>query len=256
MHRILAVGITACMWAGLPCMCWANQTAKLDVKLTPERLGAGTTIVFGFQIAGSSGEVPSPLTEIDLRYPANLGIGTSGLGLESCRRARLEALGPDGCPTDSQMGYGSALVEVPFGPDIIHETATTRTFSAPVSNGHLALLFYADGESPIDAQLVFPATIATAPAPFGGSLNTSLPLVPTLPETPDAAVVQLSSTIGPLHLTYYEQVRNKQRVAYTPKGIVLPRSCPRGGFPFAATFSFEDGTRANAATRVACPHAR
>lgn len=255
MHRLLALAAAACVCACLPGAAWASQTAKLDVKLTPERLGAGTTIVFGFKIAGPSGQVPSPLTEIDLRYPADLGISTSGLGFESCLPATLEALGPEGCPADSRMGYGSALVEVPFGPEVIHETATTQAFMAPVTNGRLALLFYADGQSPISAQLVFPAVIAPAPAPFGGSLNTTLPLVPSVPEAPDAAVVRLRSTIGPLNLTYYEKVRGRF-VGYKPKGIVLPRTCPRGGFPFAADFSFQDRTGTTAATRVPCPGRR
>ncbi len=255
MHRVLALTTVACVCAFLSGTAWAVQTAKLDVRLTPERLGAGTTIVFGFQITGAKGGVPSPLTEINLQYPANLGIGTSGLGIESCLPATLEALGPGGCPADSRMGFGSALVEVPFGPIIVHETATTETFSAPVSNGQLALLFYANGEEPISTQLVFPAVVATAPPPFGGSLNTTLPPVQSVPEAPDAAVVRLNSTIGPLNLTYYEQIRGR-RVPYNPKGIVLPKSCPRGGFPFAANFSFQNGSRTRATTSVACPGRR
>ncbi len=252
MYRIPVLTAAVCLCACLPSAGWARQTAKLDVTLKPDKPGAGTTIAFGFQITGARGRVPSPLTGIDLRYPANLGIGSSGLGLESCLPATLETFGPEGCPADSQMGYGSALVEVPFGPEVIHETARTRTFSAPVSKGRLALLFYAEGESPIYAQLVFPATVETALPPYGGSLNTTLPLVPSVPEAPDAAVVRLRSTIGPLNLTYYEQVHGK-RVAYTPKGIVLPKNCPRDGFPFAADFNFADGTRASARTSVPCP---
>ncbi len=153
------------------------------------------------------------------------------------------------------MGYGSALVEVPFGPLVVDETATTRTYSAPVSNGRLALLFYAEGESPIYAQLVFPAIVDTAAPPFGGSLNTTLPLVTSVPEAPDAAVVRLHSTIGPLNLTYHERVHGR-RVSYTPKGIMLPKSCPRGGFPFAVSFTFQDGTSTTATSNVPCPSRR
>jgi hypothetical protein len=250
--RRFALALTVCICAGLPGIASAAQTARLDVKLTPERLGAGTTIIFGFQINGGNGKVPSPLTEIDLSYPANLGVGTSGLGFDTCPQAKLEAQGPEGCPADSRMGYGSALVEVPFGPLVIRETATIRAFSAPVTNGRLALLFYASGESPIYAQLVFPAVIENAQAPFGGSLNTTLPLVPSVPEAPDAAVVRLRATIGPLNLTYYEKVRGRS-VGYQPRGIVLPRTCPRGGFPFSASFSFQDGAHARATATVPCP---
>ncbi len=251
MHRTIIPIVAVCAWACLSSMAWAARTTKLEVTLTPDRLGAGTTIVFDVQIGSNDEGMPSPLTGIALRYPSDLGIGASGLGLETCQLAALDAFGPQACPADSQMGYGSALVEVPFGPELVQETARTRTFSAPVSKGHLALLFYAEGETPISAQLVFPAVVATAPPPFGGSLDTTLPLVPSFPEGPDAAVVRLRSTIGPLNLTYYEQVRGK-RVAYTPKGIVLPKQCPPGGFPFAADFSFEDGSNASAASNVPC----
>jgi hypothetical protein len=54
------------------------------------------------------------------------------------------------------------------------------------------------------------------------------------------------------HLTYYERVHGRT-IAYHPAGIGLPRSCPRGGFPFGATFSFLDGQHASARTKVACP---
>jgi hypothetical protein len=150
------------------------------------------------------------------------------------------------------MGYGSALVEVPFGPTVVDETATTDVFSAPVRDGHLALLFYADGESPIYAQTVFPAVLATAPAPFGGSLDTIIPVVSSIPEAPDVAVVHLRSTLGPLNLTYYKHIHGR-RMPYSPRGIVLPKTCPSGGFPFAADLSFQDGTHAAAAITVACP---
>jgi hypothetical protein len=252
-HRAwVIIAAAACACACSTGMALASQTAKLDVRLQPERLGTGTTIIFGFQITGSGDRVPSPLTEIDLRYPGNLGIEGSGLGVDECLRPTLEALGPAGCPVDSRMGYGSALVEVPFGPLIVRETATTKTFMAPISRGRLALLFYADGESPISAQIVFPAVITTAPSPFGGSLDTTVPLVPSVPQAPNVAVVRLRTTLGPLHLTYYKRVRGR-RTAYTPRGIVLPRSCPQGGFPFAAHFGFEDGTHTTAATNIPCP---
>jgi hypothetical protein len=250
MYRTLAIAVVAWTCACLPGTCLASETAKLNVKLTPERLGAGTTIVFGFRIAASGGGVPSPLTEMDLRYPAGLRVVTSELGVESCPPATLEARGPNGCPPDAKMGYGSAVVEVPFGSEQIEEAASITTFMAPVEQEQISILFYARGETPILAQLVFPAVLA--PAPSGGSLNTDLPLVPTLPQAPDAAVVQLSSTVGPLHLTYYKRVRGKT-VRYTPKGIALPKSCPHGGFPFLADFSFQNGTKAFASTRVACP---
>jgi hypothetical protein len=226
--------------------------AQLHAALIPERLGAGTTIEFSFTIAVPAGEAAVPVRAINLLYPANLGIATSGLGLSTCRASVLEALGPPGCPSDSVMGYGSGTVQVPFGPEVLREQARTTTFMAPLEDGHLSLLFYADGESPVSAQLVFPGLVLPAPAPFGGELSTQLPLVPSVPEAPDAALVHLDTTIGPSHITYYEYVKG-HFIPYHPRGIRLPRTCPRGGFRFAAQFAFENGTHASAHAAVPCP---
>jgi hypothetical protein len=83
----------------------------------------------------------------------------------------------------------------------------------------------------------------------------TVPLVPSLPEAADVAVVRVRSTFGPEHLTYYKRVRGRV-VPYKPRGVILPDRCPRGGFPFAATFTFQDGSHASAGTAVPCPHAR
>jgi hypothetical protein len=241
------------LWcASLPATAGAAQTVKLGATLTPERLGAGTTIGFQFTVATTTGHVPSPLTGVDLLYPANLGIATSGLGLETCTAATLETLGPEGCPSESQMGYGTGLVEVPFGPEILQETTTTRVFMAHLHHGHLGLIFWAIGVSPVAAQIIFPGLVLPAENPYGGELSTTIPLVPTLPGAPYAAVVDLSTTIGPERLTYYERIRGRY-LPYHPHGIVLPRTCPHGGFKFAARFTFEDATHTSARTTVPCP---
>ncbi|MFI5003429.1 MAG: hypothetical protein ACHQE6_00300 [Solirubrobacterales bacterium] len=250
--RLLAAALLLPVCACLPGAAGAAQTARLSAALTPERLGAGTTIAFGFTVASTTGQVPSPLIGVDLLYPANLGIGTSGLGLATCDAQTLEVLGPEGCPSESQMGYGAALVEVPFGPVTLQETAITKVFMAHIRDGHLGLIFYASGVVPVDAQIIFPGLVLPARNPYGGDLATTIPLVPTLPGAPYASVVKLSTTLGPAHLTYYERTHGKY-IPYHPRGIVLPRTCPRGGFKFAARFNFHDATHAAARTSVPCP---
>lgn len=233
----------------------AGQSTRLDVALRPERLGGETTIVFGFQIAAAHGRVPPPLVGIDLLYPANIGLVTSGLGLTTCSTATLELLGPTGCPANALMGYGSALVEIPVGGDVIREPGSITTWMAPVQEGHVALLFYAEGQTPVDAELIFTGQVLEAPPPFGGDLQTRIPVIPTFPEAPDAAVVQMRATIGPLGITYYQRAHG-HRVPYRPAGLRLPRHCPHGGFPFAARFTFLDGSRSEARAAVPCPPAR
>ena len=250
----LGLGFSLIAW----CLCAsasAGQSVMLRATLTPEQLGGTTTLGFGFEIKGSAGGVPSPLKQLDVRYPAHLGIVSSGLGLATCTDVVLEALGPMGCPPNSFMGHGSAVAEVPFGAEVVEETAVVAVVRAPEQSGHTAILFYAEGVDPVVAGVVFSGLLFPARPPFGGNIRIAVPLVPSLPEGPDVAVVRAQATIGPSHLTYYEDAHGK-RIAYTPKGIVMPARCPRGGFPFAATFGFLDGSQTAAETRVRCPHRR
>jgi hypothetical protein len=197
--------------------------------------------------------VPPPLSQIDIDYPNNFGIALSGLGVETCTAAVLEALGPSGCPADSVMGYGSALGAIPFGPVIVREAASVTIVRAEDEKGHIALLFDAQGLSPVLANLVLPGVLLAAPRPFGGDIHVGVPLIPSLPEAPDVAVLELRAVIGPAAgLTYYEDPHG-HAVPYIPKGILLPGNCPRGGFPFAAKLTFQGGGHASARTTVRCP---
>jgi hypothetical protein len=247
---ILAL-LAGAAWSSASTAVAREPEVRLSAALTPERLGKGTTVHFGFTVTTAPG-TSSPLTDIELLYPNNLGLATSGLGLETCTTGILEAYGPEGCPSQSQMGYGSALVVVPFGPEVIHEPAQTRVFMARLRQGHLGLVFYAWGERPVDAWIVFGGQVLPAPQPYGGDLAATIPLVPTLPGAPYAAVVRFSTTIGPEHLTYFEHSRGRF-LPYHPRGIILPRTCPAGGFHFGARLTFHNGAHAAAATVVPCP---
>jgi hypothetical protein len=230
----------------------AEPAVALHAGLIPEQLGKGTTIEFALAITPPIGQFPAALRTIDVRYPANLGLGTSNLGTGTCYAPVLEADGPPGCPADSVMGYGSGTAEVPFGSEILHEQVRVTAFMASLRQGNIGLVLYADGESPVSAQFVIPATVLPATAPFGGDLTATLPLIESVPETPDVALVTLAMTLGPNHITYYEYARHK-KIAYHPRGILLPQRCPRHGFQFATELTFNDGTHASAHTSVPCP---
>lgn len=239
----------------LPGAAGAGQSVRLNATFTPYRLGHDTTLGLRFQIAAPAGRVPPPLTQVQISYPAGLGFGLSELGLDTCSAATLETYGPPGCPTNSLMGYGTAITEIPYGPAILRETAEITIVRAANSNGDFALLINASGQTPVNAQIVFPALLLPTDPPYGGLLNINVPLVPSLPEAPDVAVVRFNSTLGPLHLRYHEHIHG-HLIDYEPKGIPLPSSCPRGGFKFSASFAFQDGSHSNATTAVPCPATR
>jgi hypothetical protein len=226
--------------------------ARLSATFTPYSLGQRTTLDFGFSFSSPQGQVPPPLTQVELRYPSNLGIGLSGLGLQTCSARVLEASGPRGCPPNSVMGYGVVLTGIVLGTTIISENAPITILRAPDHAGSIALLFYAEGTKPVSTSIVFAGLLLPAPVPFGGQVNIGVPLVPTLPGAPYISVIDLRATVGPLGVTYFERVSG-QTLAYRPQGILLPPGCPRGGFPFTARFGFLDKTRSSAHTTVRCP---
>jgi hypothetical protein len=232
-----------------------SERATLNASFSPDRLGAPTTITFGFHLATEEGTAPPPLTGLDLKMPAGMNYTTTTLGLAVCQPAALAANGIAGCPPNSRLGHGSADVEVPFGTGAGHEIPEVQALAGPSPKGNLVVLFYADGLYPISAQLAFAGEVLPATGRFGSQLQTSVPLVTSVPGGPDVSIVSVTSTIGPSHLTYYRHVHGRL-VPFSPRGVSVPERCPHGGFPFAAEFNFQDGTRTSAQTTVPCPPPR
>jgi len=230
-------------------------TASLTAAFQPERLGRRTTLSFAFRIAGPAGRLPPALRTIDLSYPSDLGIALSGLGLATCTAERLEASGLQGCQADSIMGLGEASAAISLGSDVVAENVPITILRAPDEAGHIALLFDAVGTAPLSTSAVFTGALLPAPAPFGGQVSITTPLIASLPGAPDVSIVALHATLGPSGVTYYERIAG-ETLAYQPPGILLPDSCPHGGFPFAAQFSFVDGSRASTHTSEPCPDRR
>lgn len=253
-----ALAATLAALAALLCACGTAvaqevRTATLSAAFDPLRLGQRTTLDFGFSFSAPAGEVPPPLTQIELLYPSNLGIGLSGLGLATCRAPALEASGLTGCAPNSIMGHGVVLTGIVLGSTKISETAPITVLRAPDRQGRLSLLFFAEGTKPVSTTVIFSGLLLPAPIPFGGRVHIGVPLVPTLPGAPDVSVVNMHSTLGPKGVIYYERA-DGATLAYRPRGILLPPRCPRHGFPFAADFTFADGTSAKAQTVIRCPH--
>jgi hypothetical protein len=232
-----------------------SERASLHASFTPDRLGAPTTIAFGFQLSTAEGAAPPPLTGMDLRMPAGMNYTTTTLGLAICQPAALLARGLAGCSPNSRLGYGSAYVEVPFGVGAGHEIPEVQALSGPSPNGNLVVLFYANGVFPVSAQLTFSGEVLPDTGRFGSQLATTVPPVSSVPGGPDVSIVSVQTTIGPSHLTYYRRSHGRL-VPFTPRGVSVPERCPRGGFPFAAEFTFQDGSHATGSTTVPCPPPR
>jgi hypothetical protein len=233
----------------------AQTTARLHAAFQPYRLGRRTTLQFEFAFSAPVGAVPPPLTEMQLSYPRGINFFLNDLGIRRCAESVLQASGPAGCPPDSAMGYGVVETGIVLGGTPVQESSPVTILRAPERDGHLALLFFAEGREPVVTNVIFSGVLLPARDPFGGNVKIGVPLVETLPGAPYVSVLHLHATIGPEHLTYYHNVDGVS-LAFAPQGLLLPPTCPRASFPFAAIFVFSDGTRAVASTTVPCTPGR
>lgn len=250
--RSLAALALLCVALLVPCNASAAPTVALHTSFTPNRLGASTTIGFGFDIAGENGTAPPPLLGVSLKLPPGINYLTTTLGLAICQPSALLEQGTAGCSPNSRLGSGNAYVEVPFGETSGHEIPNIQAFMGPPHNDNIVVLFFADGREPVYAQLVFQGELISGTETLGGSLNTAIPLVPSVPAGPPVSIVRVRTTIGPAGLTYYER-KHGRTISFHPKGVSLPLRCPRGGFRFSAAFSFQDGSTADTSSTVPCP---
>jgi hypothetical protein len=250
---LLALGL-ATLTLTLPAAAGAAQTVSLHTSFSPDRAGASTTITFGFTIAGSEGRAPSPLLGIDLHLPGGLGLARDTLGLAVCEPEDLYVEGPEGCPANSHVGYGSAVAEVPYGPETVYEEAQVYAYRGETENDHVTILFFTEALGPVYAALVFPGALIEDTGPFSGSIDTTVPLIPSVPGGPNVSVQRFQSTFGPSGLTYERELHGRI-VHFQPRGVTVPRQCPPGGYPFAADFVFEDGSRQTVNSTAPCPSA-
>jgi hypothetical protein len=227
------------------------ETARLRAALEPDHPGQSTTVVVDLEISGRHGRPPSPLRSFDLRAPAGLNLLSSQLGLATCTRHVLVLRGRNGCPADSALGRGRAVAEVASAAGVLGARATLTAFFGGTDGAALSVLLDIHVASPVYGRVVIPSRLLSDSPPFGTQLRTPVPPIAVGPEGPFVAITRLHMTLGPLGLTYYRSVGGR-RVAFTPTGPPVPTPCPRGGYPFAVTLRFADGTVARSRTSVSC----
>jgi len=184
--------------------------------------------------------VPSPVRRTLLRFPAGLNVEIPLL--RSCNATRLRARGPSGCPPQSRIGSGHALAEVHAGSQTIAEHITLWVFLGPLHNLSPTFLILGRGYTPFNERVVVSGSALPDNLPFGEDLGMTIPPITTLPLEPDASIVSMSLSVG-----------STSSHASHAATVVVPHRCPTGGFPFAAEFSYADGTTGQAFATAQCP---
>lgn len=259
--RLRAVGVAALLAVALawPAAASAQKGVRLTASFDREAtLGAPTAMRIGMEV--DPRRLPSPVTEVRLLYPRSIGLVTSGLGVATCRRPAIDFIdvivhgsGLDGCPRNSVMAYGRVVAEIRLnGGQVIPEYGSLALLSGPIEQGRLGLVIHIDGERPFGGRIVLAGQVRGARNPYGGAIVVRFPVVASLADLADIALVNLSLTVGDPRIRYERRSRG-ETIRYRPQGVVLPQRCPRRGFRFRVRLGLRDGTRATAGTRVRCP---
>lgn len=230
----------------------AEETVRIDTAgFSPDKLGVPTN-VFGSATIGSTNlPVPAPITHVTVYGPAGATLNLEGTG--TCSASRLEqTLEPTVCPTDSKAGFGGGEGAYEIAKEIIKEKFTLDFFLGDNRPGHVVLLIFLNGSSPVSIQLVFTAPVIQGPKPYGLGFSLNVPLIKVLPEASDASATSSFLTLGAKNVAYFKNVHGK-RTLFHVKGLITPKSCPRGGWPVASQFSFEDGSTVLSKSKIPCP---
>jgi hypothetical protein len=236
--RTLLAALLACVALAAPAQ--AQTSATITPSFSPDRPGAKAALTFTIQYTGGEFGIPSPVHKSVMLFPAGLTLDLPSL--RSCTAARLLAHGPSSCPAQSKIGRGHALAETTAGAQLITEEVNVWAFIGPPQNNEPTLELLGEGTTPVPGQVVVTGTVLPAHAPYGEELVIPIPPVPTLPSEPDVSMVNLSLTIG-------ASPRHRPRNANT---VLVPARCPTGGFPFAAEFTYADGSTGSAFATAPC----
>jgi hypothetical protein len=218
-------------------------SATIAPSIAPNRLGAKASLTLRIHYTTAAVGlfyIPPPVLRTVVRLPAGLDLDIPDL--RSCSASRLRARGPSACPAQAQIGHGSALIETHVGTVNLPEAIALNAFLGPLQGGQQVLDILGQGYSPFDERVVFTGAVRFVAAPYGEELVLSIPPIPTLRFEPDASIVTFTLTIGA-----------HGRAARHANTLLVPSTCPAGGFPFAAEFTYADGTTGSALATAACP---
>lgn len=220
-----------------------------EAGFSPDRLGVPTN-VFGRATIGSTSSVPSPITHVNVMGPAGVTLDLRGTG--TCTVEALENVGPEACPANSKAGFGGGEGAYELGGEVVNEAYTLDFFLLNNHPGHEEMAIFLDGSSPVSVEIVFTATVVHEPKPYGLGFSLEVPLIKVLPNASDASAISSFITLGAENVAYYRKVHGKRKLFHV-KGIITPKTCPRGGWPVASEFSFEDGETVTAKRKIPCP---
>jgi hypothetical protein len=207
---------------------------------TGDILGAGAEVEIEGRLEGNElpGGLPLQTRKLVLYFPAGTKIDPTGF--PTCTVAKLEQVGPEGCPKQSRIADGTVGVADQIGSgEATREEGALEVFITP-GNGVVA---YANAAAPISAQIIIPAHWETAPPPYGPKLTFNIPLVDSVPGALPVSGTSIKEKAG-------AAIRKHGKTYYYGR---VPAKCPKGGFPGKGEVTLEGGQNIVTEVKVPCP---
>ncbi len=241
----LAGALAACcaVASAAPAATQTETNASIRPSLLPDRLGASTALTLALRFSGGPEGVPAPLRGFVVHLPAGLTVNLRDARV--CPPSRLRSAGANGCSSKSLIGRGHALMRVNAGSLAVSESASVSIYRGPNRGSKQTLEILSQGSTPLQQSTIATGVLTPDGGRYGSKLTVTVPAIPTLVLEPDASFTSLSLTIG--------GIGGRPRAHTAAGSIVVPRTCPAAGFPFAAEFTFASGATASTNAVVACP---
>jgi hypothetical protein len=249
-RRILAGAAVLCATLLSASVARAEETVSItEAGFSPNQPGMPTNAFGSATITSTTGPVPSPIRHVNVYGPAGVTLDLQGTGI--CTEALLQQKGPQACPANSRAGFGGGQGIYKLGKELVEEKYTLDFFLSDNRPGHTKLLIFLSGSTPVLVEIILTGTVIQGPKPYGLGFSVDVPPIKVLPEASNASAKSAFLTLGAKNVAYYRNVHGKRKLLHV-KGIVLPKSCPRTGWPVASQFTFEDGSTVMAKRTIPC----
>jgi hypothetical protein len=248
--RILSAAVGVFMLLAVSGARAEEQVTINKAGFSPNALGMPTNAFGEALISSTTGPVPAPITHVDVFGPAGVTLDLRGTG--TCREQLLKEKGAEGCPANSRAGFGGGVGIYELGGELVEEEYTVDFFLSNNHPGHIEMLVFLFGHSPVIVEEIFPAVVIKGQKPYGLGFSLAVPLIKVLPEASDASAKSAFVTLGAKNVHYYRTVKGKRKLFHV-KGIILPEHCPKSGWPVESIFSFQDGDVVPAKRTIPCP---
>ena len=230
MRKLAAVAVAALLAITAAVALASATSPKVTVKATisPNRSGTRKhpqgvklNVRIGWQSLGSASQ---PIVKtFDILFPK--GSLYNGSKYPSCSYARLNAVGPAGCPHGAIMGSGTG--------NAYADTVITHPQITVVNGGSSRVFFYTILNNPARVQTPVIGKISRTSGKYAYKLHVTVP-----PELQVVAGV-------PIELTLLKVTAGK-------KAWLATTGCPGGKWPFSVTTSYSTGGHASFTDFIHC----